>query len=320
MNSLIVDARWNGNFGIGRYSREIIQRLNIVGTHEMRGKLPTHIGEITKMRKRMDCKLFYSPGYFPINTNDQQIITLHDLIHLKHGVKNYKYQFFFNNILLPQIKHRKVRVNTVSLSSATEIAQWSGLDIAEILIVPNGLSDEILSAGNLEIGNTRPKNVLYVGNSKRYKNFEFFLNSVQYLDNDWKIDLVGSDIQVPKRLFRENIKIHRNIMDSELCKLYAESSVLAITSLYEGFGMPILEGAYLGTKVLTLNDLPSISEILANNYFLAKNCNPSEFASKIEFVHSSENPISESFRRNLAERYSWSKSSQIVKSQLMSIL
>lgn len=212
-----------------------------------------------------------------------------------------------------------MRVNTVSISSATEISQWSGINISEIQIVPNGLSDEILSAGRLDITTPRQKNVLYVGNSKKYKNLEFFLNSVQYLDNDWKINLVGSDIQVPKHLNRANITVHRNILDSQLSQLYVESSVLAITSLYEGFGMPVLEGAYLGTKVLTLNDLPSISEILANNFFSANNCNPLEFALKIDSVHSADNPISEDFRLNLAERYSWNKSAHIVKNQLISI-
>lgn len=316
MSFILVDGRWNGNFGIGRYSREIIQRLDLPEAGVLDGKSPSNFCEISKVRNYPSNTLFYSPGFLPINIKCRQILTLHDLIHLKNDVKKIRYQIYFNSFLLPRIKKKQILVNSVSFTSAKEISTWSGLNIDDINVINNGISLEFLLAGESVSTRKREKNLLFVGNSKKYKNFEFLLKSIPYLNDEWTINLVGSNLKVPNSLSYKRILIHNNISERALANLYLQTSVLAVTSLYEGFGMPVLEGAFLGAKIVSLHDLPSVREILGDNFALGNNCNPEKFARLIENTHEAGNPISEFSRRELSEQYSWEKSAKMIEQQL----
>lgn len=319
MKRIFIDTRWDGNFGIGRYSREIIQRLDKKECNYITGKIPTKFTEILKRHTLPQNSLFYSPGFVPLNSNCKQVITIHDLIQLERDFQKIKDRFYFKSYLLPRIKSGQIIVNTVSKTSAEKIGAWSDIELKNILIAPNGLSKDILEAGARVTVEDREKRILFVGNSKWHKNADFFFNSIGYLAQDWIIDVVASDLDVPRYLTPRRIKVYKNLSDSELVELYLKSSVLAITSLYEGFGMPVLEGAYLGNKIISLHDLPSVREIIGDRFASGNNCNPEDFASLIENVHVCNNPISEMDRRQLPNTFSWEMTAQLIEGQLQRI-
>lgn len=66
-----------------------------------------------------------------------------------------------------------------------------------------------------------------------------------------------------RRLSRDSsarVKVLREIPDSELTSLYRQAEVLAVPSLYEGFGLPLVEAAIFGCAVIA-SDIPVFREV-----------------------------------------------------------
>jgi glycosyltransferase involved in cell wall biosynthesis len=109
-----------------------------------------------------------------------------------------------------------------------------------------------------------------------------------------------------------------DLSDEKLASLYLESDLLVTTSLFEGFCVPVLEGTYLGCKVVHLGVLPTISEIIGDSSFsTAGSTSPEVLAKIIMHAHESSLKMSESSRKDLTARFNWDKSAQVVKSMLL---
>jgi len=160
--------------------------------------------------------------------------------------------------------------------------------------------------------------LLFVGSRYGYKNFEGFIkaySSSNFLKNNFKIIAFGGekfskiDFEILKK---SNIKnesvIFLNDMDCKLTDLYKSVSALIYPSLYEGFGLPILEAMEMGCPVISSNggSLPEVGGIKLR-YF-----NPNQIDSMtnaLEDVLSSKEKqhdlIQYGFKRN--KEFSWSK-------------
>lgn len=71
----------------------------------------------------------------------------------------------------------------------------------------------------------------------------------------------GSGIREPRDQLRDIAHFTGYVADDDLPALYRGADVLAYPSLYEGFGMPVLEGMAAGVPVVTSNvsSLPEVS-------------------------------------------------------------
>ena len=111
------------------------------------------------------------------------------------------------------------------------------------------------------------KNILFIGNTEN-KNLICLLEAVKNLKI--KLIIVGNLKHQQKNfLLRNNIMFENylSISDEEINKVYAKSDILVFPSLYEGFGMPIIEANYVGIPVITSNISP-MKEISKNSSLL----------------------------------------------------
>jgi hypothetical protein len=123
---LLIDGRWSGNHGIGRYSRELIQRITDLSDGILAGGNPLGIGGIgLGSIKSCGFNAFYSPGYAPLLGVKTQILTIHDLILLNPDIARKSQQIFFNKFILPRIKTGNIKLITVSDESRGQIAAWA---------------------------------------------------------------------------------------------------------------------------------------------------------------------------------------------------
>lgn len=313
------DNRWVGKNGIGRYSHEIGTRINSESIKFVTGGIPTRLHEIFPIYKNLDyTKLFYSPGYIASPRFKRQIITIHDLILLKPSIGSTLQRLYFNLYLKPKIRNGYIKVVTVSETSRHELARWAQISLKDISIVSNGLSEAFLSAGNNLVREKRGRSLIYVGNNKPHKNFDLLIDATRYLKHEWRIILVGSDLDKNAIPNKHKVECHSNISDEKLASLYLESDLLVTTSLFEGFCVPVLEGTYLGCKVVHLGVLPTISEIIGDSSFsTAGSTSPEVLAKIIMHAHESSLKMSESSRKDLTARFNWDKSAQVVKSMLL---
>ena len=99
--------------------------------------------------------------------------------------------------------------------------------------------------------------------------------------------------------------------DAELCALYSACSVFVYPSLYEGFGLPLVEAMACGAPVIT-SDIPSIRETVEDSARLVDPLNVEEQARAIVEMLSNEE-VRRHFSDRGAERvksFSWERTAE----------
>jgi glycosyltransferase involved in cell wall biosynthesis len=316
MSKLVYfDNRWSGNNGIGRYSRELSRIASTLEMISIEGSQPTELSEIFKpLFHRGSKSLYYSPGYVARVFFSRQIITIHDLILLEKRVGSILHRLYFNHYLRNRVRRGRVHVVTVSLSSRTKISEWAGIPITRIDVIPNGISEEILRAGENLNPTARGRTLMFLGNLKRHKRFDLFVEAVNLLEGSYSITLVGPNLSAEAISDRHTVQLLHNVSDEALAEAYLHTNVVVVTSLHEGFCMPVLEGSYLGCKILHLGVLPTIEEIIGDASFSTLgSLDARVIAKEIEYASLAPNKMVEFDRRFLASRYSWDKSRDILR-------
>lgn len=111
--------------------------------------------------------------------------------------------------------------------------------------------------------------LLFVGDRSGYKNFYLFMNAYKIIsqkDPDIKVIITGGgglgtgEVEFLKRLQLDSLVTHINASDSELNYLYNKALLFVYPSLYEGFGLPILE-AFKARCPILLSDISCFREV-----------------------------------------------------------
>jgi glycosyltransferase involved in cell wall biosynthesis len=169
-----------------------------------------------------------------------------------------------------RMARRARKVITVSQFSAGELMDVFGLSAEQIAIIPNGVSDEFsphrddaaMIALKQRIGLTAHQFILFVGGADPRKNHRIFLEAASLVRHRLEartLLLVGSATH-PFGSYEKTAKTY-GLMEQVLCPgrltreelrlLYSYTDLLVFPSLYEGFGMPILEAMACGAPVIT---------------------------------------------------------------------
>jgi glycosyltransferase involved in cell wall biosynthesis len=214
---------------------------------------------------------------FPLRKTKPCILTIHDVIPL-----NYREAMpFFTNYFLyrPGIRlagRLNDRIATVSEFSKRDISEKTGVSLSKITVVPNGLRkpfepDETLEAELQERFQLQNGFILYVGGIHERKNVARLIRAFARLVKDHgfpgRLLATGSVSGAPyqnkmKALLDgvvEDTKMEERVIftgfvtDEELEALMRMTHFMIYPSLYEGFGMPLLEAMQVGTPVITSN-------------------------------------------------------------------
>ena len=119
-----------------------------------------------------------------------------------------------------------------------------------------------------------------VGDFYFYKKLEMALYALKDLDEECKLVVVGKDSKYILKLkalanelnIEEKIKFIGYVPDEDLPSLYHYSKAFIYTTLYEGFGLPILEAMACGTVVLS-SDNSSLPEVYGEGALIFENNN-----------------------------------------------
>lgn len=268
-----------------------------------------------------------SLGY-PVATRKPLVVTIHDLGPLTHP------EFFKNTRpwvmerSLKQAVDRADAIVCVSQSTADEVLEYVGHHIEhKITVVLEGVSDhfyEVPAAKTLDGLPTPDDNlpfILSAGANSPRKNLKGLLEAMRlamdeiphnlYLvgGSGWDTDAFSEALSDPKLAGR----VHRlgYVSDEELHALYHAADAYVHPSLYEGFGLPLLEAMACGTPVIASNQ-SSLPEVAGQAARLTDSSNPEQFAADLIDVCTSEET-----RKNMstagiarAREFQWSKSAQ----------
>jgi len=273
VSDLIVaaDLRWPKGTGIGVCATEYLARLPVDMSScalQLRSGIghpisPFELGARLALHQKKH-QVFWNPGFVPPAwSRAPSVVTVHDLTHL-HYYSSLHVRYY-NTVFRPMYR-RCSAVVCVSEYTRSEFLDWSGMDPGQVHVVHNGVSSRF----HAHVEPHRPgyPYILYPGNMRSYKNVEMLLraftqSSLRALG--LKVVLTGTG--TPELLatiaalgIAEHVVFLGFVPDERLPGLYRGASFTAFISLYEGFGLPIVESMAVGTPVLTSN-VSSMPEI-----------------------------------------------------------
>ena len=294
-----IDVRKLGDGGIGVYIRETLVALRAAspelaivafGAPDGRAALPVenvewvavdagkysvaeHFVLPTAARaRRLD--LFHSPHYvLPLALSGPAVVTVHDLIHMLFP--RTAVHAPYARLVIGAACRRAKRVITVSETTARDLREHAGVADEKIRVVPNGVTRDFrpLPADDVDRGlaalGVRKPYVLFVGNCLPHKNVETLIRAWNRLPEPRpSLVLCGkgftANAAVNQALAeasgRERIRLIDRVATGPLVTLYNGASMLATTSLYEGFCFPVVEAFACGVPVLA-SDGGAIPEV-----------------------------------------------------------
>lgn len=166
---------------------------------------------------------------------------------------------------------------SISQHTTQDIIKYCPIDAKKIVTVPLGVGQEFCRLGDedkkrqfrTKYGLQRPF-FLYVGNRRFIKNFFQLLRAYAELEENRDVDLVavGGETEWTKeeqvllavKNLSGRVRHLPMLSDEELVLAYNAALAFIYPSLYEGFGLPILEAMACGTPVVA-SDVASIPEV-----------------------------------------------------------
>ncbi len=248
------------------------------------------------------CRLWHSPHYNvpAIKGKTKLVVTIHDLIHWI-----FRRQFFtpLQAFYAGKMLRRAVRVAdhviTVSRKTKEDLIEHFNADPDRISVIYEGVAEgfsELEDKGLIDKVRHKyhlPENFfLYVGTLKPHKNVQWLVRLFKKLKREEKIEailvLVGKkDKNYPPgfeelaQLRSEGGIIHLPSVESEeLVAIYNGALALIHPSLYEGFGLTLLEAMACGTPVIA-SRAASIPEVAGEAAYLVDSCSEREMAEAI---------------------------------------
>jgi len=262
-----IDARKIADFGIGTYIRGLLRGLIALGGGDTyvafapRGSshfLPADVEHVVvdaphysvrelitvgRAVERANLDLFHAPHYVVPFTSVPFVVTIHDLIHLRHPnplARMYARQ------MIGRAVRRSRRVLTVSEAVRREIVTTFGCGEEHVVVTPNGVGSPFEAEGKKADG----RYFLFVGNDKPHKNVDVLVDAFARISGA-SVVLAGAAFERFRE--RDGVIVSGFVTDDELASLYRGAIALVMPSLEEGFGLPALEAMACGCAVITSN-------------------------------------------------------------------
>lgn len=242
----------------------------------------------------------------PVVKKGRTVVTIHDVIPLIYPDyypigKRGRLALIKQKIALRYVD----AVITDSLNSKTDIAKYLGVGMDKIHVVELASNPELTIASDEEVKKVLrkyklPKNyLLYVGDINYNKNLPQLIKMLKFLPNHLKLVCLGKNFyphdipewhwiesQIALSDVGDRIKFLTDLKGEDsnsLSAIYTGAIAYIQPSLYEGFGLPVLEAMSCGTPVICARN-SSLQEIALNRAMLVDDAKAENFAKAVETI------------------------------------
>jgi glycosyltransferase involved in cell wall biosynthesis len=239
--------------------------------------------------------------------------------------------YYYYKTIVPRIIRSSRHVITVSRFSQTALMEQYGLTEHQVSVIPNaasGLLKQVAASQTLQPLVEKPY-FLFVGSVDPRKNLLFLLESfLQAGLKDMVLVVVGGGYKSFNEEVAERLEAYKNnpsirflgaVSNETLAACYRFAKAVIVPSLYEGFGLPIVEALQLGCPVLA-SDIPVFREVGEDyvQYFDPRN-RESLVSLLTETAHSSVNGATmQAAQVFIEQKYSWQHSAKLLYTLLQS--
>lgn len=287
---------------------------------------------VPRALKKYQVDVFLSlDGYCSLGSNVPTVMVTHDIAYL-HMRQQIPAKFrMYSDFFVPRYLARAERIVTVSAYSKQDILRHFPISEKKIATACNGVREVFVPLSEAKKQEVQEQ---YTDG----EDYFFYIGSVHPRKNVPRLvqafDAFKKETQAPVKLliggrfawqtgevkaaydnaqFKKDILFLGFVPDKELPRLTGAALSLTYVSLFEGFGVPILEAMYCDVPVLTSN-VTSMPEIAGEAGFLVNPLDVLEIAAGMQQLY--ENP---GLRQDLVEKgrgqrqkFSWDKATEVV--------
>ena len=204
---------------------------------------------------------WFTNYWVPLAWRTPFVASVHDILHLlPQYVPASPIKRALSRQTFAKVRRDARAVMFVSRFTQAEFGRVVGQPRHCGVTVPNG-GDHLRLDASRPVAE-RSRRLLVVAASKKHKNFALLFDAWRQADvpDHWTLTVIS-----PREMLlnsvdlttlaagNERIDIRRSVSNEELAALYADSAILLMPSLYEGFGLPLLEGMLAGALCISSN-------------------------------------------------------------------
>jgi glycosyltransferase involved in cell wall biosynthesis len=323
----------NAHRGIGTYTRLLTQNLEKISSLNIKRstlEIPKDFKPDLVHYPYFD--LFFST--LPLNHPAKSIVTIHDVIPLKFpdqydpGLKG-SMRFIKQKFSLSKVD----AIITDSQASKDDIVTHLGVNENKIHIIHLAANADLQAASQKNINKVKrnyklPKNyILYVGDINYNKNIPQLIKSLKFLPKEIKLVLLGRNFKpqeikewqwIETQLALSGVEKRTKFIPdlgsdatTDLSAIYSGALAYVQPSLYEGFGLPVLEAMQCKTPVVCAHN-SSLMEVGGQDVVFVKTNGEDIARGVIEVLEWSKTKRAEKIRLayKWSQTFSWTKAAQ----------
>ncbi|MBP7821310.1 MAG: glycosyltransferase family 4 protein [Saprospiraceae bacterium] len=294
---------------------------------------------LPKALKKHKADIFFTPdGYCSLRSKIKTISVVHDLafFHFNdhvNGLMQKYYEYFF-----PKFIYRASKIVTVSNFVKNDILQFfPTIDKEKILVACNGVSHDFVPLAESDKSEVRHKYAqgnpyfFYVGAVQPRKNIARLIAAFSsFKEKDqtnmqlliagrmaWKTEETIEALAQSKH--KNDIKFLGFVSNAELARLVASATALVYVSLFEGFGIPIIEAFHAEVPVVTSN-CSSMPEVAGDAALLVDPYNIEEISNALTKISTDQQLRQQLIQKGSVQKlkFSWEKAATVIQEAIFS--
>ena len=222
------------------------------------------------------------PRLLPLSRRCRLVITFHDLVSdIFPQFYTWQSRLWQWQMSYPYLARRADKLIAVSQSTRDDLIRIYGVDGKKVQVISEGVDEVYFSAPSLRAQrNVRRKFkidgdfIYYVGSLEPRKNLPMVIRGLAYVKaqpqfDKMKLVISGGKSWLAEGIYEEvnNLKLKKSVVftgqvtETEKIAFLHQARVFAFPSLYEGFGLPVIEAFAAGCPVITSNvsSLPEVA-------------------------------------------------------------
>lgn len=294
---------------------------NLTAEHGSRGHLRRLLWtqfQLPKLYRQLGASLLFSPvPETPLWRRTRSVVTVHDLIPLRFGSARSPLRLYFRHYV-PQVLRQAAHILCDSEATARDITHFYGLPAHKMTAVPLAYDAEHFRPLSLPTQNY----FFYIGRHDPYKNLQRLIAAFGQVQDlpDVELWIAGPAdprftpalaAQAAELGLAHRVKFLSYVPYSDLPRLLNQAIALVFPSLWEGFGLPVLEAMACGTAVITSNQA-SVPEVAGDAALLVDPYRPEAIAAAMRQVATDDHARSQLQARSLerSHQFSWERTGQ----------